>query len=87
MIIFFLAETHHQSRANVNQILRIESKEEEVYKFNNAKGHAVKNTGNTSRVHLIIYWVETPIYNINNNIDTETNIVRLEPKLICGIDT
>jgi len=77
--IFFLAETIHQS-VKENQVLRIKSKEGEVYEFNNGKGHAVRNTGNSSRVHLIIDWVENPIYNVDN---MEQNVLQLQPKQTC----
>jgi len=77
--VFFLGELMHQKHEN-NAVLRIKSNAGEVYEFNNAKGHAVRNIG-PSRVHLIIDWVEEPIYNEEKN-DVEA-LVKLRPREVC----
>jgi len=74
--IFFLAEMINKGNSSV----RIRSNAGEVYEFNNAKRHAVKNLG-PSRVHLIIDWVENPIYH-DETFASEV-FVKLRPKEVC----
>jgi len=78
--IFFLAKTHHQRDAE-NTILRIKSNAGEVYEFNNAKGHAVRNDGD-SRVHLIIDWADEAMYDEEGN--GQAKFVTLRPKEVCS---
>ena len=60
--------------------MRIKSNAGEVYEFNNAKGHAVRNFGPT-RVHLIIDWVEKAMYDEKENrMDA---LIKLRPREIC----
>jgi len=81
--VFFLGEVMHQKHED-NAILRIKSNAGEVYEFNNAKGHAVRNIG-PSRVHLIIDWVEEPIYNEEkyNKEVPQKELVKLRPREVC----
>jgi len=77
--VFFLAEVKNQ-RTEGNEILRIKSNAGEVYEFNNAKGHAVRNIG-PNRVHLIIDWVEKALYNEQEN-DMDA-LTKLSPRTVC----
>jgi len=77
--IFFLAEMRHRKDED-HAILRIKSHAGEVYEFNNAKGHAVRNVG-PSRVHLIIDWVEDALYDEEKG-DVE-KLVKLRPSEVC----
>jgi hypothetical protein len=71
--IFFLARTLFP-KDDVRELLRIKSNVGEVYEFNNALVHAVHNLG-SSRVHLIIDWVHSPI--------DENALVRVNPGEVC----
>eukprot|EP00580_Thalassiosira_gravida_P008358 CAMPEP_0201636276 /NCGR_PEP_ID=MMETSP0493-20130528/8497_1 /ASSEMBLY_ACC=CAM_ASM_000838 /TAXON_ID=420259 /ORGANISM="Thalassiosira gravida, Strain GMp14c1" /LENGTH=848 /DNA_ID=CAMNT_0048108357 /DNA_START=106 /DNA_END=2652 /DNA_ORIENTATION=+ len=77
--VFFLAETMRDMKED-NAILRIKSNAGEVYEFNNAKGHAVRNVG-PSRVHLIIDWVDDALYDEEKG-DVE-KLVKLRPSEVC----
>mmetsp|Transcript_25660 Transcript_25660/g.39286 ORF Transcript_25660/g.39286 Transcript_25660/m.39286 type:complete len:819 (+) Transcript_25660:194-2650(+) len=70
--IFFLTKVHEYDEETdewEQRVLRIKSKAGEVYEFNNALEHAVRNLGR-SRVHLIIDWMEEPI---EDSIVTKVN--------------
>jgi len=58
--------------------LRIKSTAGEVYEFNNALPHFVRNTGGT-RVHLIIDWTE-------NDDDHVNSLVKVPPGQHCDLD-
>ena len=76
--IFFLTEVHEydeETDEREQRVLRIKSKAGEVYEFNNALGHAVRNLGK-SRVHLIIDWMEEPI--------EESTVRKVNPGDICA---
>ena len=76
--IFFLTkveEYDEKTGKREERLLRIKSKAGEVYEFNNALGHAVRNFGR-SRVHLIIDWTETPI--------EESAVTKVNPGDICA---
>jgi len=78
--IFFLSQIiayDPETEESEKQILRVKSNAGEVYEFNNALAHAVRNLG-SSRIHLIIDWTEEPI--------EESAIVKLSPGDLCAHD-
>lgn len=83
--IFFIARPHQQKYKNqpikedeFKGLLRIKSNGGEVFEFNNAVGHAVRNVGEISRVHLIIDWLEEPVVE-----DKSREIIELERNHKC----
>ncbi len=72
--VFFLTEIGSDDE---EEILRIKSKPGDVYEFNNACLHAVRNYG-PSRIHLILDWVEEPY------LDTGSQLVKPNPGDACA---
>lgn len=80
--VFFMAETKHRN-SEENQILRIKANPGEVFEFNNKMGHAVRNLG-PSRSHIIIDWVEDPLYGESESSASKSRLVRLLPGDSCN---
>lgn len=81
------AEDYHYEQVDKNgeptnkpQILRIKSKAGEVYEFNNAMAHAVRNLG-ASRVHLILDWMEDVVDDHGN---TSYDLIKTRPGERCA---
>jgi len=72
--VYFLT-SHGRSRKSSNDVVRIKAGPGEAFEFNNVALHAVRNLGDSNRVHLIIDWVEKPV--------EKHMTVRLKPRQQC----